>query len=145
MPAPAALPDADPAAAPALDARQQADAWQLCSLLLDHPGAGLPEQLPALRAVVAGLPGTVGEPLGRFLDHAERVGLAELQRDYVDTFDNRRRPNLFLTYFAHGDTRKRGLALVQVVCERRGGSVSVHNDAGAVFTARLPDPSGGRP
>jgi signal transduction histidine kinase len=31
-----------------------------------------------------------------------------------------------------------GLALVQVVCERRGGSVSVHNDRGAVFTARLP-------
>lgn len=31
-----------------------------------------------------------------------------------------------------------GLALVQVVCERRGGSVSVHNEAGAVFTARLP-------
>jgi sensor histidine kinase regulating citrate/malate metabolism len=30
-----------------------------------------------------------------------------------------------------------GLALVQVVCERRGGSVSVHNDDGAVFTARL--------
>ncbi|QIX26163.1 GHKL domain-containing protein [Nocardioides sp. JQ2195] len=31
-----------------------------------------------------------------------------------------------------------GLALVQVVCERRSGVVSVHNDAGAVFTARLP-------
>lgn len=31
-----------------------------------------------------------------------------------------------------------GLALVQVVCERRGGSVSVHNDGGAVFTALLP-------
>ena len=31
-----------------------------------------------------------------------------------------------------------GLALVQVVCERRGGEVSVHNDRGAVFTARLP-------
>lgn len=31
-----------------------------------------------------------------------------------------------------------GLALVQVVCERRGGAVSVHNDDGAVFTARLP-------
>ncbi|KQW43887.1 hypothetical protein ASC77_21025 [Nocardioides sp. Root1257] len=31
-----------------------------------------------------------------------------------------------------------GLALVQVVCERRGGSVSVHNASGAVFTARLP-------
>jgi sensor histidine kinase regulating citrate/malate metabolism len=42
-----------------------------------------------------------------------------------------------------------GLALVQVVCERRGGSVSVHNDGGAVFTARLPvtteDPDARRP
>lgn len=32
-----------------------------------------------------------------------------------------------------------GLALVQVVCGRRAGSVSVHNANGAVFTARLPD------
>lgn len=31
-----------------------------------------------------------------------------------------------------------GLALVQVVCERRGGSVTVHHDDGAVFTALLP-------
>ncbi len=36
-----------------------------------------------------------------------------------------------------------GLALVQVVCERRGGSVSVHNDGGAVFIARLPAVDGG--
>ena len=35
-----------------------------------------------------------------------------------------------------------GLALVQLVCERRGGSVSVHNEGGAVFTARLPNPRG---
>ncbi|WP_220451325.1 sensor histidine kinase [Nocardioides dongkuii] len=32
-----------------------------------------------------------------------------------------------------------GLALVRLVCERRGGTVSVHNEAGAVFTACLPD------
>jgi sensor histidine kinase regulating citrate/malate metabolism len=39
-----------------------------------------------------------------------------------------------------GDASGRGvgLALVQVVCERRVGAVSVHNDRGAVFTARLP-------
>jgi sensor histidine kinase regulating citrate/malate metabolism len=35
-----------------------------------------------------------------------------------------------------------GLALVQVVCERRGGAVSVHNERGAVFTARLPHDRG---
>jgi len=43
-----------------------------------------------------------------------------------------------------GDASGRGvgLALVQIVCERRGGSVSVHNDDGAVFTARLPHDRG---
>ncbi|MFH5821181.1 ATP-binding protein [Georgenia sp. AZ-5] len=30
-----------------------------------------------------------------------------------------------------------GLALVRLVCRRRGGDVAVHNDHGAVFTARL--------
>lgn len=32
-----------------------------------------------------------------------------------------------------------GLALVHLVCTRRGGSVTVHNDGGAVFRAVLPD------
>ncbi len=41
------------------------------------------------------------------------AALGELEADYVDTFDNRRRHNLFLTYFAHGDTRKRGMALLR--------------------------------
>ena len=37
-----------------------------------------------------------------------------------------------------------GLALVQLVCERRGGSVSVRRGPGAVFTARLPLAEGAR-
>jgi len=37
-----------------------------------------------------------------------------------------------------GSTRGFGLALTGLVCRRRGGQVSVHNDGGAVFTARLP-------
>ncbi len=48
-----------------------------------------------------------------FLGHLEAMPLRELQEDYVETFDNRRRCNLFLTYFAHGDTRKRGMALLR--------------------------------
>lgn len=35
-----------------------------------------------------------------------------------------------------------GLALVQVICQRRGGHVSVHNQGGAVFTAVLPTGAG---
>ncbi len=31
-----------------------------------------------------------------------------------------------------------GLALSGLVCRRRGGSIAVRNDGGAVFTARLP-------
>ncbi len=31
-----------------------------------------------------------------------------------------------------------GLALVRLVCRRRGGDVTVRNDGGAVFTATLP-------
>jgi sensor histidine kinase regulating citrate/malate metabolism len=44
----------------------------------------------------------------------------------------------FTTKPSDASGRGVGLALVQVVCERRGGSVSVHNEGGAVFTARLP-------
>ena len=31
-----------------------------------------------------------------------------------------------------------GLALVRVICRKRGGDVTVHNDGGAVFVATLP-------
>jgi nitrate reductase delta subunit len=33
---------------------------------------------------------------------------------YVETFDLRRRASLHLTYYAHGDTRERGMALVRL-------------------------------
>lgn len=59
------------------------------------------------------LPVTIGDSLRAFLDHLEGTPLPQLQADYVETFDNRRRCNLFLTYFAHGDTRKRGMALLR--------------------------------
>ena len=49
-----------------------------------------------------------------FLAHLEtHAACASCRQDYVETFDNRRRCNLFLTYFAHGDTRKRGMALLR--------------------------------
>lgn len=39
---------------------------------------------------------------------------------------------------ADGSVRGFGLALARLVCKRRGGGITVHNDNGAVFTARLP-------
>ena len=46
----------------------------------------------------------------------------------------------FTTKAANGGPRGFGLALTWTICNRRGGTVSVNNDDGAVFTARLPLP-----
>ena len=59
------------------------------------------------------MPDDVGRPLRRYVDHLESTPLPQLAADYVETFDHRRRCCLFLTYFAHGDTRKRGVALLK--------------------------------
>lgn len=100
-------------AASRLSAQEQADTWQLCSLLLDYPDEQLLARLPLLRETAAGLPEEVGAPVGRFLDHAEEAGLDALQVAYVDTFDVTRKCALHLTYFLYGDTRNRGVALVR--------------------------------
>ena len=87
--------------------------WQSVSLLLDYPDEALLGRGELLRSASQTLPTTIGESLRGFLDHLEATPLPELQADYVETFDTRRRCNLFLTYFAHGDTRKRGMALLR--------------------------------
>ena len=107
-----------------------ADSWQLCSLLLDYPEPELMDRLPVLRAALAGLPEQTASPLGTFLDHLEGVGLDAAQREYVETFDVTRKCSLHLTYFLYGDTRNRGVALVQFKqLYRRFGVVLSDEDA----------------
>ncbi len=98
--------------APSLPPEQLTLAWQSASLLIGYPEPELVERIPLLRKAVARLPESVGSPLRRFLDHLEATPLTELAAEYVETFDHRRRACLFLTYFATGDTRKRGVALL---------------------------------
>jgi nitrate reductase molybdenum cofactor assembly chaperone NarJ/NarW len=88
-------------------------AWQAASLLLEYPDEELRDRLELIRRAAVELPEHVGRPLLDCLARLEEVPLGELEVDYVDTFDSRRRHNLFLTYFAHGDTRKRGMALLR--------------------------------
>ncbi|GAA2137105.1 hypothetical protein GCM10009844_03870 [Nocardioides koreensis] len=96
-----------------LTREQQLVAWQSASLLLDYPDEGLLERLDLLREASHQLPAAVGEPLRQVVVRLGSTPLPDLQADYVATFDSRRRCNLFLTYFAHGDTRKRGVALLR--------------------------------
>lgn len=126
---------------PRLDAQAQADTWQLCSLLLDYPDGPLIDWLPLLREVLAGLPAQAADPLGRFLDHVETTleqeGLGALQIAYVDTFDVTRKCALHLTYFLHGDTRNRGVALVRFKQLYRQHGVELREGEGS--PAELPD------
>ncbi|HEV7211852.1 MAG TPA: nitrate reductase molybdenum cofactor assembly chaperone [Blastococcus sp.] len=117
-----------PSATPA----QLAAARQAASLLLGYPDEQLLGRLPLLRAAVAPLPAPLAGPLGRLLDHLETTPLDAQQVDYVETFDLRRRGSLYLTYFTHGDTRKRGMALLQFK--------HLYSRAGMTLTdAELPD------
>jgi nitrate reductase delta subunit len=94
--------------------RQPTLAWQAQSLLLAYPGDGLADRLDLLRDVAAAAGPRVGGPLLRFLDHAASTAPYELAAEYVATFDHRKRCCLFLTYYAYGDTRKRGMALLRL-------------------------------
>ncbi len=99
--------------APELTDAQLTVAWQAASLLLGYPDEDLLGRFGLIRRASLDLPDHVGGPLREGVVRLEGVPLVDLESDYVDTFDNRRRHNLFLTYFAHGDTRKRGLALLR--------------------------------
>ncbi|WP_090060254.1 nitrate reductase molybdenum cofactor assembly chaperone [Lentzea fradiae] len=80
---------------------------------MSYPDAQLLSRTPLLRRAAETLPVTIGAPLPRFLDHLDRTPLTELEADYVATFDHRKKFSPYLTYFAYGDTRKRGMALLR--------------------------------
>jgi two-component system CitB family sensor kinase len=74
----------------------------------------------------------------------ERAGAVRIQvRDSGPGVDSAMQHRVFTHGFStkvteSGDDHGIGLALVRVICRKRGGDVTVHNDAGAVFVATLP-------
>ncbi|MEU6548805.1 nitrate reductase molybdenum cofactor assembly chaperone [Streptomyces sp. NPDC046915] len=91
-----------------------AHAWQAQSLLLAYPDERFEQRLTLAARVAATLPQPAAGPLLRFTAHAERSAPEDLAATYVATFDHRKRCCLYLTYYAHGDTRKRGVALLRL-------------------------------
>lgn len=100
-------------AKPAMPPEQLLIAWQSASLLLNYPDDALLGQLDLIQTASQRLPLTVGASIREFVAHLKLTPVSQLQAAYVETFDTRRRCNLFLSYFAHGDTRKRGMALLR--------------------------------
>jgi nitrate reductase molybdenum cofactor assembly chaperone NarJ/NarW len=107
-------------------------AWQSASLLLGYPDEELLARIGLLRDAAARLPALISDPLTAFVQHLEATALPELAADFVSTFDHQRRCCLYLTYFEHGDTRNRGVALLRFkTAYREGGMV--------LSDAELPD------
>jgi len=95
--------------------RRAAPPYKLLSVLLRYPDARIVEARGELVAAVADLPHSPTKgPLERFLAHFSGSTPAALERGYVETFDLQRRASLYLTYYVHGDTRKRGIALLRL-------------------------------
>ena len=86
------------------------------SVLLSYPDEGFADDLAAVANALRRLPkSATRDRLAKtttWLVHQEPLALAA---GYVETFDLRSRRNLHLTYFRHGDTRERGMALTALV------------------------------
>jgi len=93
-------------------ARSTALCYQVAGMLLCYPDDALVDSLPVLRAAAGELTTEQRRLLEPPLDHVQRTPLLGLQQEYVETFDLKRRCALYLTYYAFGDTRKRGMALL---------------------------------
>jgi nitrate reductase delta subunit len=105
-----------------------ATAWQVQSLLLGYPDAEFVANLPLIRRGVAALPAPIALPLQRFLEHLDATPPTELAVNYVATFDNRKRCCLFLTYYQHGDTRNRGVALLKLKQTYKRGAMRLTDE-----------------
>ncbi|QGU01359.1 Nitrate reductase-like protein NarX [Corynebacterium kalinowskii] len=101
-------------APPAVNVNEQQSRilWMSCAVLLDYPDDDFFTRLDAVEENVSVLPAEVAESLRTFVDFTRSHTLRELQTHYVDTFDQRRRCSLYLSYYATGDTRQRGAALI---------------------------------
>ncbi len=102
--------------------------YRIAALLLDYPDEKLVDRLPALHKAATTLGDPFRQQLEILLQHLNTTALPELAADYVSTFDLRRRCCLYLTYYAYGDTRKRGIALLSFKQAYRTAGVELTAD-----------------
>ncbi len=81
------------------------------SLLLDYPREGFDDTARLLIDELAAETGEPAQALARAARDLLELPVAELQRQYVDTFDLSRKHALYLSYWTDGDTRRRGEVL----------------------------------
>ena len=89
--------------------------YRVLSLLLTYPSDEVLNGRQEIAEAAASLaPGRARDAIGRFLEHFLVASGLALQQEYVETFDLQKRSSLYLTFFTHGDTRKRGQELLRL-------------------------------
>ncbi|ATZ07646.1 TPA: nitrate reductase molybdenum cofactor assembly chaperone [Corynebacterium striatum] len=96
----------------AVDETQRRIVAMAASVLLRYPEEDFLSHLDVVQDQLDQLPMALATDFMGFIDAARTAGLRALQEHYVETFDQRRRCSLFLSYYAVGDTRQRGMAIL---------------------------------
>jgi nitrate reductase delta subunit len=123
---------------------------KLASVLLQYPSPAARESVAGLDlSEVAPLRGGQAQRLAAFLAWYRSRPVGELRRAYVETFDFAKQRSLHLTYHLHGDSRRRGLALLKL--KEAYAAEGLEGDAGELpdflplmleFCALAPEPAG---
>ena len=93
-------------------ATQVQNTHMLLSALLDYPRPNFEDALDAADEITPSLPEEVAADIERFVAWAREEGKRNIEEHYVETFDQRRRCALYLSYYLAGDTRVRGGAIL---------------------------------
>lgn len=102
--------------------------WIAVSWLLTYPDEQTLAHYPMVRKLAADLPEPTRSALLRTADVLCERDPVTVQEEYVDTFDTRRRGCLHLTYFSHGDTRRRGMALLRIKQDFRTAGLEIGSE-----------------
>ena len=102
----------EPTPSIAMTREQRALTHMAASLLLDYPDPDFHTRTEQVAAALGTLPDAVRGVLETFLATATATDAQDFEKAYVGTFDLKRKCCLYLSYYAAGDTRRRGQALV---------------------------------
>lgn len=96
-----------------MSTRGEALTYKIASVLLQYPDDHVLGSLPDTCAALPLIPHKAARrSVGEFVGWLRARSHAEAAEHYVSTFDLRRRCCLYLSYYRHGDTRARGMALL---------------------------------
>ena len=99
------------------------------AVLLAYPGEDFVADMAAVGAAVTGLPsGRARNALAEVLRWLSAMTPMQAARTYVETFDLCRGTSLYVTYYRHGDTRERGMALTALIDAYRASGYAVVPD-----------------